>query len=127
MRPGLTLTRAVEMVRHSELVKKQQAVIREPKQRREVDFVKRKQKNQHHKKGSKLRSWSGSNTSHERSRCPANNNRCHKCGKLGHFKKVYRSRGVKSIETNSAVSHETTEENFLENCNATKLFEQAYD
>ena len=111
MRPDLTLTQAVEMVRNSELVKKQRAVIREPEQRREVDFVKRKQKDQHDKKGSKLCSWCGSNTSHERSRCPANNNRCLKCGKLGHFKKVCRSRGVTSIETNSAVSHEATEKN----------------
>ena len=111
MRPDLTLTQAVQMVRNSELVKKQQAVIREPEQCREVDFVKRKQKDQHHKKGSKLCSWYGSNTSHERSRCPANNNRCHKCGKLGHFKKVCRSLCFKSIETNSAVSHEATEEN----------------
>ena len=80
MQPNLTLTNAMEMVRNSEPLKNQQAVIRESDQRREVDSVKWKRKAQYHKKESKLCFWCGSSPLHNRSRCPANNNRYHKCG-----------------------------------------------
>ena len=47
-------------------------------------------------------SWCGSTTAHDRSKCPANKSKCHKCGKLGHFKKVCRSRGVKAVELDNS-------------------------
>ena len=87
MDPDLTLQRAVEKARNSELVKKQQGTIR----------------NANHKKESQQGCfWCGSTTAHDRSKCPANKSKCHKCGKLGHFKKVCRSRGVKAVELDNS-------------------------
>ena len=109
---NLTLTKAVEKARNFELVKKQQSIIRNLEEiRNQIEAIKGKRKVQNSwRKERKNCLWCGSNTAHDRSKCPANNARCFKCSKLGHFTTVCRNRAVKAIERKPNVEYSLRDE-----------------
>jgi predicted aspartyl protease len=45
--------------------------------------------------------WCGSDSRHSRKFCPAKNNTCSKCQKIGHFPQVCKSGNVQNVESNS--------------------------
>ena len=110
MNPELRLHNAVRKARHSELVKKQQNTIGNTELSCKIEAVKEKQKVRPGKKEGKSCLWC-SGTFHDRSKCPTSNNRCFKCGKPGHFKKVCRIRAIKAIKVESTIDPDLPHDN----------------
>ena len=92
MDPQLTLQKAVDLARSSEHVKKQQVALSSQDQSSIEAVRSNPRRSQQHQGSTKPCNWCGYAKSHPRSNCPAKNSRCLKCGKLGHFKRVCRSR-----------------------------------
>ena len=100
MDPNLTLQRAIESARNSELVKREQGTIRSIIKSYEIEAVRRETSRSSKDKGCP---WCWGYGAHDRSRYPANNKHCFNCGKLGHFKKTCRAQAVKSIKATSNI------------------------
>lgn len=129
----LTLEKAIRMARQSEEVKRQQSCLRgdtssEASDAKSVDrvFKSKTAKNKPHYANSQTnKSHStqhsnergahsqcqkcGSSPSHSYRDCPANEVKCHACGKKGHYKRVCKSKSVHEVEEDE----EDEEEMFL--------------
>ena len=103
----LTLKRAIDMARQSELVKKQQEILRsteaakiEAISRKKPAFKKTPNKPQNQASGKNRRSAAtkktcqrcGSAENHARENCPAKDSTCHSCKKRGYYARVCRSK-----------------------------------
>ena len=115
MEPDLTLEKAVSLARQSESVKTQQPTVRgEVQQETAIEAVKGAKNSQTRKhgtpqtklssrpQGARMCERCGKPGPHSRAQCPAKDSVCHKCGKLGHYKAVCRSKsvqpGVRAVE-----------------------------
>ncbi|XP_061920402.1 uncharacterized protein K02A2.6-like [Entelurus aequoreus] len=121
----LTLDKAIRMARQSEEVKRQQSTLRgdttrlEASDAKSVDrvfksnFKSAKNKPQYadspkykphstqyskDKGAQSLCQNCGSSPSHPKSDCPANDVKCHACGRRGHYKRVCKSKSVHEVE-----------------------------
>lgn len=122
MDPNLKLEDAVNKVRHNEAIKQQQMLlhsINEEGSPSNIDAV--RSKSNYRKKGSKpglhrgnppnqgkqnmcLRC--GKTPGHSRDNCPAKAQTCNKCGKVGHFSRVCRTKDVKRVEAKQPTLNE---------------------
>ena len=107
----LTLEKAMTKVRQSESVKKQQDVIRASAETTQVARVKSNQVWKDHKKlgsyttarkffpaeGRKRCHRCGKVPEHSKSQCPAQDCRCKKCGRMGHFAQMCKTKKVSEI------------------------------
>ena len=106
MDPELTLEKAIQMTRESEMLKSQQSTVRAQQQEQSgtmVDYVESKHKllpaksNPHYKSDS--RSGRCGRTFHPPYQCPARDAVCRKCLKKGHFQHMCRSKSVAMVTT----------------------------
>ena len=107
MKSDLTLERAIETARHSELVKSQNAADAPPQtqsERTELDEVKKRrkfggQRKQHNGGEQNYADKCGrcGHGQHLKSKCPAKDAQCHLCKKKGHFKLMCRTK-PKSVQ-----------------------------
>ena len=95
MDPNLTLLRTIESARNLEFAKRQKGTIKSIVNSYKIKSCSSKEKDCPWCKGYKA---------HGKSRWPANNSHCFKCGKLGHFKKACHAQAVKFIEETSNIS-----------------------
>lgn len=104
LEPDLTLTKAIELARQSESVKKQQPTVRgQEREQMAVEAI-RKRHGRQLSKNPILPSTNpafnhnhtctrcGQSPKHDKKSCPAKDSVCHRCHKKGHFKTVCRSK-----------------------------------
>lgn len=106
--PELTLEKAITVVRQSESVKKQQQTLRAPAAEIEVDWIQSKGKPPKKQcspapppvlPGNKKEACQrcGRSPLHNRQNCPAKEERCFRCNKMGHFGAVCKSKEVSTV------------------------------
>lgn len=116
----LTLERAVQLARQSELIKQQSAEHVESRvnevRRKQYSNARRCYDKQQHSQGQKhseaKQSCQRCNRMHDKyERCPARDKRCRKCNKMGHFEIACKTKMLKEVRT--AAVTDSDEESFF--------------
>lgn len=113
LEPDLTLEKAINMARQSELIKAQSttrspesevsAITRKPKQFKNAE---RKQSNAKAKSGQQGNACQRCGRVHEFGACPANGKQCRKCSKKGHFEAMCKTKAVRAVAAANSDSDE---------------------
>lgn len=131
MDSNLTLEQAVNKVRHSEAVKQQQTLLHNKSELgvpSNVDAVLQRPPSTKPRRGnkpaqnrSKQQQTSGQNMCtrcgrtpwHSREDCPVKTQKCNKCGKIGHYAKMCKTKAVHGLEAREPAPNEMFTEAFL--------------